>query len=197
MLSPFSYPSLSPILSQCGPNNSLTNSGNSDIDNAILRADGGATPGVTVPPSGTDSSCVAQIASNLSTLWIPGRRTGWYVLQGASGKGDFGLQQSWDPNPRRGSQTLYTDWTIMKNRDRGLLLRYSDPLSQSHWIATRTVTDDRKVKWVPRWISPNSANMGDNEPYVLIDIELVELPANAQAGDEDVDVDGQALEIEL
>jgi hypothetical protein len=154
-------------------------SGNSAIDNAFLRTNGTTTPGVTLPPySRSDPTCVTQLASNLSTLWVPTRFFGWYVLQGPSGKGNYGLQQSWDPNPRGfGSSVLYTNWVAMKTENGNMLLRYSDNYAQSHWIAVRTVTDGY-VKWVPRWVSPNSANMGDNEFYVLIDIELVEVGLN-------------------
>ncbi|KAL2886961.1 Band 3 anion exchange protein [Ceratocystis lukuohia] len=70
---------------------------------------------------------------------------------------------------------VFDGWTAVRDAQGRALLRYSDPASQSRWIAVKTNTTQGYEGWAPWWVAPNAENMAVLEEWdwVLVDIELV------------------------
>ena len=104
-------------------------------------------------------------------------KDGTLILQGPSGKGEYQLGVSSDPEQYEqslGSETLYQDWEVIEDGE-NLWLRYEDASRSSHWVAALEGEsgDDGVPVWSPWWFSPSAANMEDFVEYVSIDIRLV------------------------
>ncbi|KAK3401838.1 hypothetical protein B0T20DRAFT_124302 [Sordaria brevicollis] len=123
---------------------------------------------------------------------------GYYALSGTEGVPDaYRLVQTYRPD-EEGSINLYKDWKVRKtcgdkskNETRSLL-RYGDDLyGEWRWIAVREIGYTGAERWVPWWVKPSAANIGNLTAwdYDVADLELVEatggVNSNAPGGVEE------------
>ena len=172
---------------------SLT-SGNSITDGQRLRLNNSIpiiSPGATASPH-NPSDHFSRIYVNESlpaatTLYVvptnphPPPVPGYYGLSGQEGVPDaYRLIQSYRPQDYAPGQFRYDQWDLKPSpagTGEKVLLRYgSDPLGEWRWIAVREVSSQGGFeKWVPWWVKPTSANVGNltSWEYVVVDLELV------------------------
>ncbi|KAK3342692.1 hypothetical protein B0H65DRAFT_226613 [Neurospora tetraspora] len=116
---------------------------------------------------------------------------GYYALSGTEGVPDaYRLVQTYRPD-EEGSVNLYKEWKVKKACDKAknetrALLRYGDDLyGEWRWIAVREIGYTGAERWVPWWVKPSEANIGNLTAweYDVADLELVkaEGPVNSNA----------------
>ncbi|KAK4162913.1 hypothetical protein QBC43DRAFT_320712 [Cladorrhinum sp. PSN259] len=103
---------------------------------------------------------------------------GYYALSGQEKVPDaYRLVQSYRPQDYAPGEFRFDEWTL-KAADGGnrTLLRYgTDDLGEWRWIAVREVSNVGVERWVPWWIKPTAANLGNltSWEYVVAELELV------------------------
>lgn len=108
---------------------------------------------------------------------------GYYALSGTEGVPDaYRLVQTYRPD-EEGSVNLYKEWKVKKACDKSgnknetrSLLRYGNDLyGEWRWIAVREIGYTGAERWVPWWVKPSAANIGNLTAwdYDVADLELV------------------------
>ncbi|KAK3987981.1 hypothetical protein QBC44DRAFT_111755 [Cladorrhinum sp. PSN332] len=103
---------------------------------------------------------------------------GYYGLSGQEGIPDaYRLIQSYRPQDYAPGEFRYDDWSLKAaaGGERTLLRYGTDDLGEWRWIAVRQVSNQGVERWVPWWVRPTGANLGNLTAwdYVVVELELV------------------------